>query len=45
MVTLKNILLDEHWLSGDRELLVQLVEADLELKEILGREITIAEID
>ncbi len=36
--------LDERWLSGDRELLVELVEADPELKEILGGEITIADL-
>jgi ParB family transcriptional regulator, chromosome partitioning protein len=36
--------LDERWLSGDRELLSELVEKDPALKEILGSEITIADL-
>ncbi|MEA1928254.1 MAG: hypothetical protein U9N73_08595, partial [Candidatus Auribacterota bacterium] len=36
--------LDERWLSGDRELLAELVEKDPALKEILGSEITIADL-
>ncbi len=36
--------LDERWLSGDRELLTQLVEKNPVLKELLGSEITIADL-
>ncbi|MEA1927302.1 MAG: hypothetical protein U9N73_03785 [Candidatus Auribacterota bacterium] len=36
--------MDERWLSGDRELLTELVEKDPALKEILGSEITIADL-
>jgi len=36
--------LDERWLSGDRELLSQLAEKDPGLKELLGSEVTIADL-
>jgi ParB family chromosome partitioning protein len=36
--------LDERWLSGDRELLLQLAEKDLKIKDLLGVEILIADL-
>lgn len=36
--------LDQRWLSGDRELLIELAESDPGLKEVLGSEITIADL-
>lgn len=35
--------LDEKWLAGDRELLVQIAEKDPKIKELLGNEIEIAD--
>lgn len=36
--------LDERWLSGDRELLIQIAEQDEKIKPLLGREIEIADL-
>ncbi len=36
--------LDEKWLSGDRELLVQVAEKDPKIKVLLGNEIEIADL-
>ncbi len=36
--------LDERWLSGDRELLIQVAEGDPEIQPLLGSEITIADL-
>jgi ParB/RepB/Spo0J family partition protein len=36
--------LDEKWLSGDRELLIQIAEKDPKLKDLLGSEIVIADL-
>ncbi len=36
--------LDERWLSGDRELLIQIAENDPNIKELLGKEILIADL-
>ncbi len=36
--------LDERWLSGDRELLIQIAEKDEKIKPLLGKEIDIADL-
>ena len=36
--------LDERWLSGDRELLLQVAEKDSRIKDLLGEEILIADL-
>jgi len=36
--------MDEEWLSGDRELLLQIVEKDPGIKDLLGKEIRIADL-
>ena len=36
--------LDERWLSGDRELLLKIAEKDAKIKELLGKEIVIADL-
>ena len=36
--------LDEKWLSGDRELLLQVAEKDPKIKALLGNEILIADL-
>ncbi|MEA1928898.1 MAG: hypothetical protein U9N73_11895 [Candidatus Auribacterota bacterium] len=36
--------LDEKWLSGDRDLLIQIAEKDPKIKELLGSEIVIADL-
>ena len=36
--------MDEEWLSGDRELLLQILEKDKDFKKLLGKEIRIADL-
>jgi len=36
--------MDEEGLSGDRELLLQILEKDKDFKELLGKEIRIADL-